>query len=79
MNEPKSDMNVYGHNLPVERGRTRPGIREDSIAAKSGDDQASTHETDKDEAEIQDSQNHTISDRPPKPPRHAPLSDDEPS
>lgn len=66
----RHDVSVYGHNLPEERIKEQPGIREASAP---------------EQAEIAaESTVHAVDDNPdleetPMPPRHAPLSDEVPS
>jgi hypothetical protein len=74
MDEKRPDLNVYGHNLPDDRGIVQPGIREQlhpMPAAKSKKPRPSQTQ-------------HALDPHPehaltPKPPLHAPLSDEVPS
>lgn len=89
------DLNVYGHNQPDEKCETKDGIREKSVGQSLEDRREDTRvndggmgrkETPKDEpapgewhhSEQNDSKE-IGRDRNPRPPLHAPLSDEEPS
>jgi hypothetical protein len=68
MSEQKPDLNVYGHNLPPERGVVRDGIRE-----KQGG------EPSRKPPQIHALDAHPELEQTPMPPRNAPFSDEEPS
>lgn len=93
MAEEQKSPNVYGHNLPEERGTGREGVREDSTGEEL-DETREKHRTQtggmgregtpKDEPGPGTWHHDQEEDAPrdtanPRPPRNAPLSDEEPS
>jgi hypothetical protein len=101
MSEQKPDLNVYGHNLPEDRGHAKPGIREKSIVdalehtrqdsatpmggmgrenvPKDGVTPGNWYRDDNYEAHGETDVTDGDHREAPKPPLHAPLSDEEPS
>ena len=79
MKDEKPDLNVYGHNQPEEIVVAHQGIRDQSAPSKAPPPTPKAQSLKPVKTSAIFGEEHPEIDESPRPPRHAPLSDDVPS